>query len=153
MMKRQKAPDSSGSRSRAREDQTIDSKTIVRAAAEAAIEMKANELTLLDVNGLTSFCGWFVLCNGTNARQVQAIAHRILDTLKDDMGTQPLGVEGMNQAKWVLIDAGDVIIHVFHRDLRGHYDLDGLWIDAPRVTPEDLGIEDVPPEVMGFALP
>ena len=53
----------------------------------------------------------------------------------------------------MLIDLGDVIVHVFDQHMRGHYDIDGLWIDAPRVAPEELGIEDVPPDVLGFALP
>jgi ribosome-associated protein len=135
------------------EDKTIDTENIVRAAAEAAIEMKATDLTILDVRGLTSFCDWFVLCNGSNSRQMQAISNNILRQFKKNLGLQPMGVEGANSSKWVLIDLGDVIVHVFERDMRGYYDLDGLWIDAPRVAPEDLGIEDVPAETRGYALP
>ena len=138
---------------RPEEDTTIDTHEIVRAAAEAAIEMKASELTIIDVRGRTSFCDWFVLCNGTSSRQCSAIADRIIQSFKEDGRTNPMGVEGNASTKWVLIDLGDVIVHVFDQHMRGHYDLDGLWIDAPRVAPEDLGIEDVPPEVLGFALP
>ena len=64
-----------------------------------------------------------------------------------------MGVEGANSSKWVLIDLGDVIVHVFEHNMRGYYDLDGLWSDAPRVAPEDLGIEDVPVQTLGYALP
>jgi ribosome-associated protein len=135
------------------EENTIDTQDIVRAAAEAAIEMKATELTIIDVRGRTSFCDWFVLCNGNSSRQLSAIAERILKECKTTTGIQPMGVEGGSATKWVLIDLGDVIVHVFDQHMRGHYDLDGLWIDAPRVAPEDLGIEDVPAEVLGFALP
>ena len=142
-----------GSTNRPEEDTTIDTQEIVRAAAEAAIEMKATELTIIDVRGRTSFCDWFVLCNGTSARQCSAIADRIIQSFKQCGGVNPMGVEGNSSTKWVLIDLGDVIVHVFDQHMRGHYDLDGLWIDAPRVAPGYLGIEDVPPEVLGFALP
>lgn len=136
-----------------REETTIDTQNIVRAAAEAAIEMKATDLAILDVRGRTSFCDWFLLCNGSNSRQLSAIADHILKTFKSSEGRKPLGIEGGSNNKWVLIDLGDVIVHVFDQQMRGYYDLDGLWIDAPRVTPADLGIEDVPPEVFGYALP
>ena len=98
-------------------------------------------------------CDWFVLCNGTNPRQCSAIADRVIQSFKQEGGTNPMGVEGNSSTKWVLIDLGDVIVHVFDQHMRGHYDIDGLWIDAPRVAPEELGIEDVPPDVLGFALP
>ena len=135
------------------EDNTIDTENIVRAAVEAAIEMKATELKILDVRGRTSFCDWFVLCNGNNSRQMQAISDNILRQFKKGMGLNPMGVEGTRSNKWVLIDLGDVIVHVFERDMRGYYDLDGLWSDAPTVTPEELGIDDVPAYVVGYALP
>lgn len=134
-------------------DIPIDTDNIVRAAAEAAIEMKATELTILDVRGRTSLCDWFVLCNGSNSRQIYAIADSILKLFKKDLGIQPIGVEGTTGKKWILIDLGDVIVHVFDQNMRGHYDLDGLWIDAPRVSPADLGIENVPEESLGYALP
>ena len=131
----------------------IDTEKIVRAVAEAAIEMKATELTIVDVSGRTSFTDWFVLCNGSNSRQLKAIAEHIVCTCKGEQGLQPMGVEGGGEDKWVLIDLGDVIVHVFDQHMRGYYDLDGLWIDAPRVSPEELGIQDVPAEVLGYALP
>ena len=132
---------------------TIETQNIVRAVAEAAIEMKATELTIVDVRGRTSFADWFVLCNGNNSRQLKAIAENIVRTCKGGQGLQPMGVEGGGTDRWVLIDLGDVIVHVFDQNMRGYYDLDGLWIDAPRVAPGDLGIEDVPAEALGYALP
>ena len=135
------------------EDTAIDTQDIVRSAAEAAIEMKATELTIIDVRGRTSLCDWFVLCNGTNSRQLAAIAEHIVQTFKRKHNAEPIGVEGGSTTKWVLLDLGDVIVHVFDQHQRGHYDLDGLWIDAPRIEPGDLGIENVPPEALGFALP
>ena len=125
----------------------------MRAATEAALEMKATELTIIDVRERTSLCDWFVLCNGSNSRQIQAIADHILRLFKKEMGIQPVGVEGASGQKWVLIDLGDVIVHVFDQNMRGYYDLDGLWIDAPRVHPSDLGIDNVPQEALEYALP
>lgn len=132
---------------------TIDTETIVKAVAEAAIEMKATELTIIDVRGRTSFTDWFVLCNGTNPRQLKAIAEQVVRTCKAEDGLQPVGVEGGGTDKWVLVDLGDVIVHIFDQHMRGYYDLDGLWIDAPRVAPEDFGIENIPAEALSFALP
>lgn len=132
---------------------TIDTENIVRAVAEAAIEMKATELTIIDVRGRTSFTDWFVLCNGTNPRQLKAIAEHVVRACKAEDGLQPVGVEGGGTDKWVLVDLGDVVVHVFDQHMRGYYDLEGLWVDAPRVSPEDLGIEDVPAEALSFALP
>jgi ribosome-associated protein len=125
----------------------------VRSAVKAAIDMKATDLKILDLRGRTSFCDWFILCNGTNSRQLQAISEHILREFKKELNLNPLGVEGTRSSKWVLIDLGDVIVHVFEREMRGYYDLDGLWSDALSVTPEDLGIEDIPPEATGHALP
>ena len=135
------------------EDITIDTENIVRSAAEAAIEMKATELTIIDVRDRTSLCDWFILCNGTNPRQIRAIADHILRTFKKELGLNPVGVEGTTGKKWVLIDLGDVIVHVFDQNMRGYYDLDGLWIDAPKVHPCEFGIEDVPHEALEYALP
>ena len=132
---------------------TIDTETIVKAVAEAAIEMKATELTIIDVRGRTSFTDWFVLCNGTNPRQLKAIAEQVVRTCKAEDGLQPVGVEGGGTDKWVLVDLGDVIVRIFDQHMRGYYDLDGLWIDAPRVAPEDFGIENIPAEALSFALP
>lgn len=112
----------------------------MRIAAEAALEKKASDLTLLHVEGLTSFCDWFILCNGTNSRQIQAIGRGIIDSLKSH-GCKPLGVEGLEKSRWVLIDMGDILVHIFDEPMRSYYDLDGLWVDAPRVLPAELGIE------------
>jgi len=135
------------------EEITIDTQHIVRAATQAAIDMKASELTIIDVRDRTSLCDWFILCNGSSSRQIHAIADHILRLFKKDLGIQPVGVEGTSGKKWILIDLGDVIVHVFEQNMRGYYDLDGLWIDAPRVHPSTLGIDDVPPEVLEYALP
>jgi len=100
--------------------------------ADVALEKKAGELAVLDVSELISYCDRFVLCNGSNRRQVNAIAQTV-QALAKEYGIHPVGVEGLSTGRWVLIDLGDVVVHVFHEDARFFYDLDGLWADAPRV--------------------
>lgn len=84
------------------------------------------------MSAISSYCDAFVICHGTNRRQVRAIAEGIQESLRE-RGVRPLGVEGMDASRWVLLDFGDVVVHVFDEPLRGFYDLDGLWGDAPRL--------------------
>ena len=103
-----------------------------RLAVLAALEKKADDLTLLNVGEISSFADYFLICTGRSNRQVQAIADGILEALKH-AGHQPLGVEGHREGKWVLIDAGDLIVHVFHEPIRAFYNLESLWHQAGRV--------------------
>jgi ribosome-associated protein len=89
-------------------------------------------VTLLDLTGVASYCDGFVICSGTNRRQVRAIAEGIIEDLRA-AGVRPVGVEGLDASRWVLIDLGDVLVHVFDEPMRGFYDLDGLWADARRI--------------------
>lgn len=73
-----------------------------------------------------------MICSGTNRRHVRAIAEGIVEELRG-LGLRPLGVEGLDASRWVLIDFGDVLVHVFDEPMRGFYDLEALWADAPRV--------------------
>lgn len=103
--------------------------------AGLALEKKATDMKLLDVDKLVSYADIFVICNGSNPRQVRAIAQHIQRTLRDiPGGGRARGIEGMESGKWVLLDYGDVIVHVFEDSLRDFYDLDSLWADAPRVA-------------------
>lgn len=122
------------------EEANIDSADISRLVVRAVLEKKAEDLAILDVNGRTSYCDLFVICNGANHRQVRAIAEHVLETVRREAGTRPVGVEGLESGRWVLVDFGDVVLHVFESSLRGYYDLDGLWMDAPRLSPESLGV-------------
>lgn len=87
---------------------------------------------VLDLRGITSFADYFVMCSGTNARQIQAIADEIGKRLDED-GERPKNVEGYQNAEWVLADYGDFIVHVFSEQARSYYDLERLWRDAKRV--------------------
>jgi ribosome-associated protein len=92
--------------------------------------MKAERLVALDVRALTSYADTLVLMTGGSDRHVRAIADSIIDGFKVQ-GEKPLGVEGLDEGRWVLIDLGDVIAHVFQSDVRDEYDLERLWSDAP----------------------
>ena len=109
-----------------------DEERIARATlvAKAAFEMKAERLVALDVRALTSYADTFVMMTGGSDRHVRAIADSIIEAVKA-RGEKPLGVEGLDEGRWVLIDLGDVIAHVFQSDVRDEYDLERLWSDAP----------------------
>ena len=110
---------------------------------QAALGRKASNLLLLDVREVTSLADVFMLCTGRSNRQVTAIADHIRRFLKKH-GIRPLYVEGLKAGHWVLLDYGQVVIHVFYEPVRQFYDLEGLWADAPRIAVADL-IKDLPP--------
>ena len=97
-----------------------------------ALDRKAYDLELLEVSKLTSVADYFLICTGRSDTQVRAIAQHIEESL-DARGIRPLAVEGYTRGQWVLLDYGDVVIHVFYQPIRGFYDLEGLWMRAPRV--------------------
>ena len=110
----------------------------VAAAIQACLEKKAEELSILEMEkGSGAFTDYFVLCSGTNPRQVQAIADEVELRLKA-AGVRPNNVEGYNQAEWVLIDYVDFVVHVFSERARRFYDLERLWKSARRLEPADL---------------
>jgi ribosome-associated protein len=100
--------------------------------ARAAIDKKAENLKVLDLTNLSSFTDYFLICSGTSDRQVMAIA----DSIEAAMSAQDrelISIEGYSEGRWVLMDFGDVVIHIFLDALREYYDLENLWADAPRV--------------------
>ena len=105
----------------------------------AALEKKATDIVLLKLKGIVSYADYSVICSGRSDRQVQAIAQSI-ETEMGKRGHRPLGIEGKGEGKWVLMDYGDLVIHIFFEPVRNFYDLEGLWIDAPRqeITEESL---------------
>ncbi len=98
----------------------------------AVLGKKAESVVILGVQALTSLADAFILCSGRSNRQVMAIAEHIKTTLKKK-GLQALRIEGLKEGHWVLMDYGDVIIHIFYDPVRRFYDLEGLWADAPRL--------------------
>ncbi len=111
---------------------TSDLDQTVRRLAEAAVEKKARDLVGLDVHQLTSFTDAFLLATGTSDRHVRSVADAVLEVSKE-MGRSPLGVEGYDEGRWVLIDLNEVVVHVFQEAVREYYDLERLWGDAPPI--------------------
>lgn len=108
-----------------------------------ALEKKALELVVVDVAELTSIADYLVICTGRSDRQVQGIAQAIQDALAE-VGARPISVEGMRRGQWVLLDFGDVIVHVFYEPVREFYDLERLWEHAPRMQlPEPLRTQEL----------
>ncbi len=100
--------------------------------ARAAIDKKAENVKVLDLSELSGFTDYFIICSGTSDRQVQAIGEAVASAL-DVEGYDILSAEGLRDGRWVLMDFGDVIVHVFLDALRDYYDLENLWKDAPKV--------------------
>jgi ribosome-associated protein len=112
-----------------------------RQAVGAASEIQAENPVALDVREVTAFADTFVLLTGRSNRQVKSIADAVARAMSKN-GEKPLGVEGYNEGRWVLMDFADLIVHIFGPDARQEYDLERLWSDAPRI---DLGLADFYP--------
>lgn len=100
---------------------------------DVASDKKAVDIVLLDVSALTTIADFFVICSGQSERQVQAVAEAIVEA-GETVGRAPLGIEGEAAARWILVDLGDVIAHVFTPEERAYYRLERLWGDAPVVV-------------------
>ncbi|MEO7519579.1 MAG: ribosome silencing factor [Acidimicrobiales bacterium] len=106
---------------------------LCRIAAQAAADKKAERPVILDVGRLFGIVDAFVICSGVNDRQVRTIADEVEHRVKQEGGPSPLRVEGKDTATWILLDYGDMIVHVFLDEWRAYYDLERLWKDAARV--------------------
>ena len=116
---------------RATEDFAIEPLELAHKLVRAALDKKAEKPVLLDVEGIVSYADYFLICSGTSTRQVQAIAEHI-EKEGRALGVRPLSVEGKVSGRWVLMDFGAVVVHIFDESVRDFYDLEGLWSDAPR---------------------
>jgi ribosome-associated protein len=96
-------------------------------------DRKGSDILILDLSERSSITDYFVLCTGRSDVQVQAICHRVAEGLSED-GVRPLSSEGLENGQWALLDYGDVVVHVFQEATRELYDLEKLWIEAPRWT-------------------
>ena len=123
-------------------DSSIESR--VRVAVAAALDKKAFHLDVLSVGELTSIADYFILASASNERQAAAIADAVADQLKQQLGIRPLLIEGTTPGRWILLDFGDFIVHIFTEDVRRFYGLERLWGDAPNVTAEYTGESEQP---------
>ncbi len=110
---------------------------LTRLMTEAAEEKAADDTLVLDVETLVGYTSYFVICSGRSGRQVQAIADHVVRHMRTEYGYRPMATDGLGiKANWVVLDFGDVVMHVFREEERALYDLEGLWQDAPRVALE-----------------
>jgi ribosome-associated protein len=108
------------------------SQDILKVVANALDDKKAEEIIILDMAGVSLMADNFIICHGNSDKQVQAIAKNVKDVLtENDYVIKRM--EGYDEARWVLIDSGDIIVHIFHKDERGYYNLEKLWGDAPTI--------------------
>ena len=111
----------------------------VRLMVEAADAVKADDIVVLDVHALTIIADYFLICTGKSSIQIRAISDRIEDKLRD-AGERKLRVEGRQEATWILMDYGDVLVHVMAAEQRAFYNLEELWSEAPRMELELLPV-------------
>ena len=105
----------------------------VAGAVDAALDKKAVDVVVLDLRKAGGFTDYFVICTGTNPRQINAIADGVEDTLRKDFGERPALAEGVHKSEWILLDYFNFIVHIFSRDCRAFYDLERLWGNADRI--------------------
>ena len=102
-------------------------------AAETAADNRGTDVVVLDMRELTPVFDYFVLASGTSRRQLHAMSEEIDHALEDRMGDRRLGIEGYEQSRWILLDYGDVVVHLFEPEMREYYALENLWGHAKRV--------------------
>lgn len=110
--------------------------SLTQLIAGYAADKKAMDIVALDLRGVAGYTDYFVLCSGNTDRQVKAIHDAVHESLKKEHGLLPRRVEGLGEAKWVLMDYLDVVVHVFTPETREFYRLEQLWGDVPRVALE-----------------
>lgn len=110
-----------------------DTQTITLLAAQAADAKKAHDIVIKDVGDILAVTEHFVIASAPNTRQVRTIVDTIIDQVRVEGGRTPRSVEGLDDLQWVLLDYGDVVIHVFLTETRAYYELERLWSDAPTI--------------------
>lgn len=120
-----------------RQDANRQLASVVAAAASAK---QAHDVVVLDVSGVLAICDLFVITSAANTRQVKAVVEEIEKRAKQTLGAAPLHTEGFDELQWVLMDYGDVVVHVFLDDVRRVYDLERLWSDVPRLAVEPVAL-------------
>ena len=110
------------------------------AAAQVALDNRGQNVMVLDVSKQTAIFDYFVIATGTSRRQLHAIADEIDDRLQKDLGDRRLGVEGFDESRWIVLDYGNVVVHLFDDEMREYYDLESLWADAKVLDHKELGL-------------
>jgi ribosome-associated protein len=110
-----------------------ESEALARACAAAAADKKAENVVALDRRGISSFTDFFVICSGSSEPQLKAIASSIREKCREELDRKPASQDGFPISQWIVLDYGDVIVHLFHSEKREFYDLENLWSDARRL--------------------
>ncbi|MGG3469351.1 ribosome silencing factor [Neobacillus pocheonensis] len=108
----------------------MDNQELLKITVKAADDKRAEDILALNMKGISLIADYFIICHGNSDKQVQAIAREMKEKAQEK-GYEVKRIEGFDDARWVLIDLGDVVAHVFHRDERSYYNLERLWGDAP----------------------
>ena len=111
-------------------------------AARAIDDKKGSDIVIQDVSELLNITDYFVICTAANNRRVDAIAEAVEEQLHKEAGVKPASIEGLDSSKWVLMDYGNIVVHIFQPDDRDYYRLEQLWDAAPTVDVAAAGIED-----------
>ena len=113
----------------------VDSKTLIDTIVDAISDLKGEEIKILDLREIeNAFCEYFILCTGNSNTHVAAIAGAIERKVRNQTKERPWHVEGAENAQWILIDYTNIIVHVFQKEYREYYDIEGLWGDAKELT-------------------
>ena len=113
----------------------MDAKKLALRCRELADNKKAEDIVVLDVRKISSIADYFVIVSGSSEPHLRAISDEIMDKLRDEEDLRPRAIDGALHTAWVVLDYFDVIVHVMRPDVRRHYDLEGLWGDAPQMRP------------------
>jgi ribosome-associated protein len=113
----------------------MESKKLALLCRELADSKKGEDIVVLDMREISSITDYFVIVSGTSEPHLRAISDEIMDKLREEQDIRPRAVDGNFQAAWLVLDFFDVIVHIMRRDVREHYNLEGLWGDAPRIKP------------------
>jgi len=112
---------------------SVNSEKLLELTVKAVEDKKALNVVALDLRNVSPISDYFVICHGNSDTQVQAIATEVRKVVHE-AGVNIRGIEGVDSARWVLLDLGDVVVHIFHRDEREYYNIERLWSDAKVVT-------------------
>jgi ribosome-associated protein len=109
---------------------------LARLCVTFAEDKKATDPLILDLIGISSIADYFVICSAQSEPQLKAIANGVEVMLKEEYGRRPNAVDGFPTSQWIVVDYGDVMVHIFHEEKRAAYALEDLWGDAPRIKPK-----------------
>ncbi len=110
-----------------------DGRALALVAARAANDKKGDDIVILDVGDVLAIAGWFVVVSASNSRLVESLAHDIQRAAKEELGSAPIRTEGHREKQWILMDYGDVVVHVFHKEMRDFYEIERLYGDVARL--------------------